>query len=661
MSATPNARDQANQLWQPVTASGGSTILLSRYADPHLGNHLALSVLGGNATQGAALSVEPEAGASTQRWALPSSNAIQVGSQRFPTFAFPGQSGFEVIGLDSAGRPEPRTPAVFHLAGATGLDDAELHLMDTLLDTLSNEHALVVIQSIGHPKPTSPRWADVPNDVASLGGTREVFNGLDGSGGYALIGCRGCTGEEASPSLTGVSTSDEAHGLLNRNAASRFIPLLGDPGTTANPTLDYSLIPIAYGQPQPWPVPGGVTASANAAVLNYIATRVELTAPACYQHPAGQADVRSAFCNIYEDWGIKLTQVTQLAPPGPGDCSSTAPLPGQGFSNHDFCLVRNQLEGEIADLGTVKSFIGGTKSLIQSSEALINAKIKAESDVILAKTLPPASRDASGTMSELAAAALGLVGEVAPEPIGAALGATSELIYIGAAISSFGGGSDAGSLTPETFHARADQFAVVEGERLQAAVSALGKVFDLLAQDPVKLRTVAAYVDGPYAIVQKQQDAFNARLQQGVRASLYMNLLPAYFTVLKLPALPNGHRLQDITCDYQFGKFLNHFSPFAREPDSATFTPVTGIDSTGRQIRSQIWALGHGTNYNVHNGGFSTPTAELTDPLFDAPPSGIGFTKTFFFTQTTFEGSKDFGRTPPCYTPAGARAPSFTG
>jgi hypothetical protein len=140
-----------------------------------------------------------------------------------------------------------------HDAGAGGAaqDTDPQQQMANYLNGLSGDPTkLVMVQSIGTVKATTAEWGQIARAIEKLGGNRHVFNTANGS--YALVGGTHMDPLEAS-SATAVGLSQlqggQATGLLDRRRDSRYEPGLAEPLAQ----LDYSLLPLTYQDPVPWP------------------------------------------------------------------------------------------------------------------------------------------------------------------------------------------------------------------------------------------------------------------------------------------------------------------------------------------------------------------------------------------------------------------------
>ena len=555
-----------------------------------------------------------------------------------------GWSGFSVLGLDRA--LTTNGPFVFYTNTPDSNTDGnnQANMGSALKYYADQSGAMVLVQSINRPHPSTGSWQSAASQIDRLGGTPQAFNALDGSGDYALAGCSGCGTEVAqqTSSIASATGGDSLSGVLHRDAQSDFQPMLSDAGAMPNPAADYGLAPLAYATPKPWPIPSGVTATANAAVLADMANALQLTAPSCYQYPANQPDVRSTYCDLTVNWQSKLDLLQGgpskqwISPPGQTtvDCSSSQPITGKAYSGADWCAVAGELSTEFINLNQVATEIKQFQALFQGSESLAQSDIQSSANTIkgLMSTNPTA--DASGGLGGLAASWLGLGATIITEPVGTFLGAVSELIYIGGATSDLGNGS----LDLSDFQDNVDDFTNQMTQRLDSSAGQFGTAFDLLAQDPSKLATAAGYAGNQWSLNDPQTQQFKQRLLNGVRAQLYTTLLPAYYTRFSVQ-VPAGKSVQRLECPIgSAGGQPAYDNTLKGEPNSAVLNPVSSIGSNGQQQRQFTWFLAAGTYpTSFFSNAMNIPSPGLTDPMFKSIANGgIGLDKTDFFITSGF-------------------------
>jgi hypothetical protein len=193
---------------------------------------------------------------------------------------------------------------------------------------------LVVIQSIGSPKPgTDPRWNDIANRIEQLGGTAAVFNGLNGLGGYTLVGRPGA-GQLAEASTAVTGRPGRLVGDLARTRDYGYEPLL----SASTPQPSQELLAIASQAPKPWP-------DINAAANQYITTTLGYSG----------TDLRRLFYADYATstaWTKRQNDVRTL--PYPGD--------GRGFDSTAFQAAKDELADEIGAVVEVEDYVTRLRS-----------------------------------------------------------------------------------------------------------------------------------------------------------------------------------------------------------------------------------------------------------------------------------------------------------
>jgi Ricin-type beta-trefoil lectin domain-like len=608
-----------------------------------------------------------DTGAAAQRFVfrpLATTLTTQVGNTSYHTQMPVSWSGFAVLGLDPSLTATPGTPMVFYTNTGDATTDGENQAdMAAELSALQNQpDKLVMVQSINAPKPTTPNWNQVTSQIQALGGIPQVFDALNGSGDYALVGCGDCGSNAAEASVaTGTASQDHLSGNLHRDAQSSFNPLLSNTADLTTSNLYYSLLPLAYATPAPWPIPPGVTPEANAAVLTDIANQLQLTAQSCYAYPAGEPDVRSTYCDIQVAWGAKYDSLRDSAhPSGETTLDCTKPVSDQllaarGYSDADWCGVRGELLTEFNQLDQLAKEIQGFQTLFNNGSSLVqNAVTKGANGIEnLMNTTP--SANASGNAVELVASGLGLLSELSgvipgAEAVGTVLGAVSEMIYVGSAATA----QTNGSLNLSDFQTDVGDFADQANDRLKAAANGFGVMFNLLAQDPTKLATVSGYGGNKWQLDSNSEPQFNAKLVQNVKAELNTVLIPAYYSRYTVQ-VPGGEARGALNCPLAQPNGSSTGSyPLQKLQDSAALNPVSGIGAGGQPQQTDTWFLASGKwPINSTDAGLQILQAKLTDPLFTPPASGgFGLNKTVFFTSLRAGPPNQY-----CYYPKTSRRP----
>jgi hypothetical protein len=600
---------------------------------------------------GMAIVQTPENGAPSQRWffrPLDKAVTMRIAGSEYTTRMPLSWSGFAMLALDPALR-QIVGPTAYYTGTGNGVQDARQQddLTHAIEFARNRPGSMVFLQSINQPRPTTVKWNDLAREVAALGGTPVILNGLDGTGDYALVGCNGCKDAPEARGSSAEPDRDHLEGILQRDPTSGYIPSFSDPGALSHPAVDYQLLPLAYAPPTPWPIPAGVTPLANTEVLRDMAKGLKLTTESCHSYPAGQPDLRSAYCNLGEDWhakretlvGSSSLGINPLFPPGQTqlDCSSKAPIANLGYSGSDWCAVAREVAGELTDLSQVKTEVDNFKSLFASTNSLVNQAITDDAKDLADRIGIRSDSEAKGSIVEFAAAAIGVAGEVFPESGGPLFGALSEALSAGASASSLGGVPNAAE-----FHAGVDDFAHQATARIIDASQRFGLIFDLLAQDRHKLATAAGYADGPWSTNNIGDQQFQRALTNGVKAQMYRDLIPAYYHRFSINATPQNWRTFTCGVTGPHGETVPD-RILGGEPDSAAFAPVLAIANDGSPSHDKIWFLAAGAYPKFTNTPpLHLPQASLTDNMFKPiKAGGIGLDKAEFFAKAGLPENND--------------------
>jgi hypothetical protein len=202
---------------------------------------------------------------------------------------------------------------------------------------------------------------------------------------------------------------------------------------------------------------------------------------------------------------------------------------------------------------------------------------------------------------------------------------------------------DNGQPTLQAFQDKASALGVDLATRLARASDQISQVFNLLATDPVKLKT--AYDNAKddssathdWAFTSDDISQMEDRLEFGAQQELWTSLMPAEYNLFSVPSPPNGQTVQkNYECIITTSGQLVNYPPLADEPASATYSPVTSVSPSGSPQTPNVLALATGTELDdIHNTAL--PTADATDPLFKARSAGgIGLFKPWFYQRSGF-------------------------
>jgi len=206
---------------------------------------------------------------------------------------------------------------------------------------------LMIVQSIGRPKGQTSAWNDAAVAIEQAGGTRTVFDALDGTHDYALVG-----GTNVGPAA--VEASDvfgqpaRLQGFLARGHDMKFTPVAGGPAGGVNTEMTE----IAYQKPEAFPA----FTTGEKAAERWIGDQVNL----CTE-PGQPCDFRlQYFQNFEAGWTQIASRMAQLEFPGTG----------RGFTEADLKAVRKQLSDEIFDVDSIKAYFAALqKPFLQGSDA----------------------------------------------------------------------------------------------------------------------------------------------------------------------------------------------------------------------------------------------------------------------------------------------------
>ena len=90
-------------------------------------------------------------------------------------------------------------------------EQTQLERLAQTLNQQAQQHpgSVLEVQTWGDPKPNRAAWGDVGNALKQFGGTPSVWDALDGTGNYALVGTAYPNGMET-PALRAISTAEDS-------------------------------------------------------------------------------------------------------------------------------------------------------------------------------------------------------------------------------------------------------------------------------------------------------------------------------------------------------------------------------------------------------------------------------------------------------------------
>jgi hypothetical protein len=403
----------------------------------------------------------------------PAGSITVANNNRYTGSVGGNEAGFIVATLDRGTlRPAgPAPPRAYRVNSSPDVQAAEQSAMNTALSYAADQDYLVIIQSIGRPRPTTPNWAQIATQIERLGGSAHVFNTLGGSK-YAFIGCASCGhAVESSPTLSPNRDAGHVSGVLARDAFYGYAPLLG----AEDPGLDYSLLPLAYEQPGPWPAgkPGQVSPDGNSPgerqALAWVAKQAvgDLQPGDGWCYTPASPDVRALYCNTR---GLDLlkTMVDQVQYKD-----------GMGFQQPDFASVKAELKLEISRVQAVNDLLIGPESLkaqLQDQKSAIFPDTVGIGNAVKAQLNSAPGGNQPLAVIDYLNAALTLVSAFAPEEAGVDAGITLLTTLLGVCAQQAATGAD-------EVEVRADQAALELTNRLNDLLRQLAQLQLLLVSD----------------------------------------------------------------------------------------------------------------------------------------------------------------------------------
>jgi len=475
---------------------------------------------------------------------------------------------------------------------------------------------LVFIQSYRRPRATTAAWDQIARQIQRLGGTRTVFDGLDGSGGYALVGsvCQppgalGCNpGYGGSAAALEVSSlprgagsllgdvvsrrplAARLEGLLSRNRDDRFDPAPSDPTTEAT----NELLPLLYGPVHTYPQFTGGQQNANAWITRRVLDNQSITPP----------DMRQQYVLHYDTaakWQNRRTTLGTLTyADAAGACSGLKP---------DFDAVKTQLDKEIEKLIFVEGWIEQMQGVLDPTVKDV-FELKKISENIQAAVRPPDVK-AGFDPSNIFEVMLELGSIVLPEE-----GPIASLTYHAAGL--FAGddsGSDGAPLLDQIDERSSQVLSriLVNYEFARGGLVDMGKI---IVSDPDKLDTVARNVNaGPWSFP-SPDTKLRTSINKGFQTWMYSDLMPLVWAAYQVPDVHGGNA-RNLECTVFSGGMLTDNEPYLFTSDAAQYLEAVGMDDgqfPKPQTQWQTVALGrHGFPDDEYA---KSPPTSLTDPLF---------------------------------------------
>lgn len=563
-------------------------------------------------------------------------NTISVGGKEY-TQALPANAtgGFHAVVLD------PKTLSVSEdrvwptNTGTPSGDQAAQKAFASWLTDVAGRIArpLLLLESIGTPKPSSPAWADAGAQIQKLGGTRGLFNGIRGD--YALVGRAGMSAPPAEASAGIPGQPGRLKGMLMRSRASDFEPFLATPTGALNAEL-VQLVNQPQTSYKPFPTKGQQAA----------ATAIGISPMKVCPKGAQTCDVRATYYQNYNGaWttiNAELGNLVSACRSHDQKCPS-----GADFTQDDSLAVAQQLFAETSDVTRVHHYLGtdGLQAAFGNATFAAQIDLKDIGDQIKKAVQPPAgSATASNVLQVLSLVAK--LGGVLPPP-GSNVAAGVSAVFGMAAYFAKPDGSP--NLIGERVQSTVDGLAGEAFNRYNTASQQIDAIGRIIVSDPKKLQTVADKVDSDPAWQLPDKGRAFEQMRLGSRRWFYQTLLPVAYQIWEInPAPQNGGpgNARNYTCFSSFGANgqRNPGRPLTSNPfqaaDDGQDRQPTAFGGNGEPITPVI-----GLASNVHSNPFQVPPATLLDPLFrdpeDPKPGGLGFTKAELYNPRyfTFSGT----------------------
>lgn len=510
-------------------------------------------------------------------------------------FSLPsGQSGFAALVLNR-GNLEARASEAFATnTGAPANDQDNQKRLGAFLQSHASRSDLVVIQSIGSPRPNTPGWNELAAGIAKDGGNPDLVNAL--KGGYALVAAPGVA-SGAVESVNDPTTREDGSitGVLAPDHAAGFAPLLSDP--TGHPTLN-DLLQLAYRKPSTWPARD--TPELRAAI-RYISEQL---------HLAGD-DPRFDYTDllIRFDSAPYYGRLDHMSYPGSAK-----------FTEQDFARVKSELLKEFLWVSKVRGYTDQVRHVMDESIIVNQSELAA-----LARRIRDLSGAGDGKASlnafQIYAELFGLAKALAPDPAAAsAAGAVSTAFKIAGALVKENGTDVLGTFTTTT-----NDMAHQLTDRYVAGLSSLDLMLSILETDHDKLEIAGTSIieHKPGWVWDNTTRAATLRaITIAAKRLINETLLPIVYVTYRLPS------------EFQHAPSCR---VLAGEPSSAWISHIHGFSGSPGNIHANTQAWAVGTRQEDDRSGRMKANAQLFDPLFQPfSPDGtdqLALSQVVFVTQ----------------------------
>jgi hypothetical protein len=500
-----------------------------------------------------------------------------------------------------------------------------------------------------------------------------VFNTLDGSGGYALVGCGGCSwpvAQEASYPLTKPRGAPDGRlgGRLALNDRSQWAPWLSD----LSGGFDYSYADVIGQPPSSWPC--GIAANGQVieppcstghqAALDWITDQIlpaddyPVTSAWCQQ----VRTFRNAYCNDRPPWDHIGNEIDPKT--NPNLCGD-----GPGFTKVQCQDVQRELDNELKWRETVYARFRALERPIDTTQGAISyIDLKDIYDHIKG-AVSPATPQGQATPSMTEMFTQGLEALALANPDAEALDTVASVAGLITRASETTTNQN-GDPAFDDLSVEVDQLANEMVNRYLDVKSQMDRLKLQVLSDYAKLKAVA----GPPDFNDETVDHSAPNLRLAAVQWIWQRLLPKAYWMFKFRAPPSGSRLNDLGCL----RSNEVFHPFGPLSDNASWTPILGFDQSMRQQKPVWYAPGDRALIEQPINSFPLPVREFNpapgvifdnlwkQPPNDSNPAEPGLYKPWFHKRAGdglgWQHFVDYSVGHfPGYTPPGVSKPCFYG
>ncbi len=485
-------------------------------------------------------------------------NVIRVGDKTYEATLPAGVSdGFQILALN-----RQTLDKIANVAVETNTAPAVNNQQNTVASALAeigrtNPAPLVFIQSIGNPKALRKGWAIGANEIQKLGGTRLVFNAIDGQRHYALVGSS--ARPEGAIELSALTGDDRLVGGLARGHDMGFAPVAAGPPGGINPEL----MSMAYQPRVAFPALNTAEEKAAQTYLGKESTVCAADAHAC--------DVRRVY---YED------RVAQLATDEERMRAVTWPGPDKGLGRTAkvFDEVKAQLLKEIKAAHDDREYFDALADVFGKSAQSGRVKLDDITKSIYEDLKPPPSGVSHTSVLEVLSKIASLSGAL-PPPGGTLGKGVATALGIVAYLSRPSGGP----LLADQFKTSADDLVNQFQQRMFSAESRLTDLSSLFVSDYGKLMDLAGKLRSPEWKLDPTAAALND-ISLATRRWFAQTLLPqAYPWLIRGTPPPTGPGdANGLSCAPKSGVYQAH--PWKKQPALAQIRATEGWEDNGTPI-----------------------------------------------------------------------------